>query len=154
MNSRFSNRRVCLRLLAAGVAFALGGCAGLEPAAPENVAEASPAWLDAQKPRIAARAQARWAALIKGDFATAYQFETPAYRSVFSAQQFQSQFGGAAMWTMAKVNSVRYDQNNVALVSVDVHYTVALPASVGHTASRVMQERWLYTDGDWWYISR
>lgn len=129
----------------------LGACAS-HPA-PADIAEASPQWLEAQKPRIAERAQARWDALIAGDFARAYAFQTPEYRSVFSAQQFAGNFGTAVAWRLARVKSVQYDQSNVARVVVEVEYEAPV-GLVNAKGVRQMSENWLYSEGSQWYISQ
>lgn len=131
-------------------ALMMSGCSTV--GAPTDITQASPEWLEAQKPQIAERAEARWKALIKGDFDTAYMYLTPEYRSVFSAQQFRSRFGGAVAWKLARVASVEYDRSNVAQVVVEVEYS----ASAGmHEVRgvRQMKERWVYTVGSGWYKS-
>lgn len=129
----------------------LSGCAGLR--APDDVARASPEWLETQKPRIAERAEARWKALIAGDLDAAYQFSSPEYRSVFSLQQFRAKFGTAVVWNLARVKSVKYDDSNVAQVVVQVEYQapVGLQSVKG---VREMTENWLYSTGSEWYISQ
>jgi hypothetical protein len=118
-----------------------------------DVTQASPAWLEAQKAVIAKRAEARWAALVAGDFAKAYGFESPEYRSVFSIQQFSGRFGGAVTWKLARTKSVEYDPGNVARVVVEVEYDAPIMAHGNVRGVRQMMEKWLFTDGDWWYIS-
>lgn len=129
----------------------LGACA--TPPGPADIADASPEWLEAQKTNIAARAQARWDALIAGDFTRAYAFQTPAYRSVFSAQQFAGNFGNAVAWRLARVKSVQYDPSNVARVVVEVEYEAPVGLRTARGV-RQMSENWLYSDGSQWYISQ
>lgn len=130
--------------------FMMSACSTVS--APVDVAQASPEWLETQKPQIAERAEARWKALIKGDFDAAYLYATPEYRSVFSVQQFRGRFGSAVAWKLARVASVEYDRSNVAQVVVEVEYS----ASAGmHEVRgvRQMKESWVYTAGSGWYKS-
>lgn len=131
-----------------------GGCASLERLrAPADAASASPAWLEAQKSAIASRAEARWKALIAGDFESAYAYETPARRSVSSLQQYQAMFGNSVAWRLATVKSIQYDPNNVARVLLEVEYDAPIMGVENARGLRQMTEKWLYSDGAWWYIS-
>lgn len=136
---------------AATVAAALlmSGCAALR--APDDISKATPDWLEAQKPLIAERAEARWKALIAGDFDTAYRFFSPEYRAVFSLQQFRAKFGTAVVWNFARAKSVKYDDSNVAHVLIQVEYEapVGLQSVKG---VREMAEKWLYSTESEWYI--
>jgi uncharacterized protein YchJ len=101
------------------------------------------------------RAEARWTALMNKDYAAAYEFFSPAYRSVVSLQQFERTRGSEVQWIAARVNDVRYDSPTVAVVSVAVTYKYAMPRSGGSEIEsiRELREQWLYKDGGWWYTS-
>lgn len=122
--------------------------------APADATQATESWLESQKPVIAQRAEARWKALIAGDFQTAYEFETPARRSVFSLQQYKGNFGNSVVWQLARVKSVEYDPVNVARVVLDVEYQAPVKGVENARGVRQMTEKWLYSDGGWWYISQ
>lgn len=147
-----------VRILAAVTLMAAlaAGCAHLNPelAAPADVTQASAQWLDAQKSVIADRAKARWQALIDGDFERAYAFESPARRSVLSLQQYRGNFGNSVPWQLATVKSVEYDPDNVARVLLEIEYQPLVKGAENARGIRQMAERWLYSDGGWWYISR
>lgn len=146
----FSLRSASRAALLAG-AMLLSGCASL--GAPDDITQASPEWLEAQKPRIAERAEARWSALIAGDFDAAYQFSSPEYKSVFSLQQFRGKFGTAVVWNVARVKSVAYDHLSVAHVLVQVEYQA--PVGLQDVKGvREMTEKWLYSADSEWYISQ
>lgn len=129
------------------------GCASLS-GAPADVTQASPAWLEAQKAVISERAEARWKALIAGDFESAYAYETPARRSVFSLQQYKGSFGNSVVWQLARVKAVEYDPANVARVVLEVEYQAPVKGAEHARGVRQMTEKWLYSDGGWWYISQ
>lgn len=137
--------KVRLSLVAAVVA----GCASIGPADTEG-------WRSSQRPVIKQRAEARWDALIKGNYETAYGFLTSAQRSVVSLQQYKGSIGGAVLWQVARVDDIRYDSPTVAAVSVAVTYRFMPPGSGGKEIESVrqMQEKWLYKDGGWWYTAQ
>jgi hypothetical protein len=98
------------------------------------------------------RVLARWQALIKGDFDAAYQFETPAYRAVYTPDQFRYQFGNQTLWRMANVMNIHYDDPIVARVQVEVAYRYAEPEKGRGVQSMTHQvsETWLRKEGQWW----
>jgi hypothetical protein len=104
------------------------------------------------------RVNARWAALMKHDFAAAYEFQTPAYREVYTVTTFTQQFGTWANWTKATVAKIimqpSLEESNLltAEVVVNIHYIVPFPSMDDPTpASTSVNERWLRKEGEWWY---
>ena len=133
-----------------GVAATLvAGCATVTPADSDE-------WRESQRPVLKQRAEARWGALIKGEYEAAYEYLTPAQRTVVSLQQYKRATGGAVQWRVAQVDDIRYDSPTVAAVSVAVTYRFAPPGSGGKEIESVrqLQEKWLYTDGGWWYTAQ
>ena len=148
MFSVSSRRSFVVAGLAYAMLFALPGCATLEP-------EESEKWRESQHPVLKARAEARWDALIKGDFEKAYTFSSPDFRGVVSAQQYRGKFGRALSWRLARVVNVSYDAPTVATVSVEVTYRASLPGTGGETIetqSRI-SEKWIYKNREWWYTA-
>ena len=143
-----------VRRLTAGLCLLpLVGCAGMLPQAEKSI-DPEQGWTEQVQSQLAARVLARWDALIAGNFDKAYEFETPAYRSVFSIQQYRGRFGSAVGWKSARILSTKYDENHTVAVSVAVDYE-ALVSGAGNVRSvREMPEKWLYSDGEWWYISQ
>jgi len=144
-----SNRMAVLMAgLACVIALSLTGCAPLQP-------EDSEQWHASQRPVLKERAEARWDALIKGDFEKAYSFTTPEYRDVVSMQQYKGKYGRVLDWQMAKVLNVSYDDPAVATVSVEVRYRVDLPGIRGEVfeTQKTIPEKWLYKDRKWWFVS-
>jgi hypothetical protein len=113
---------------------------------------ASPVVSEADEALLKERVLARWQALIKGDFEVAYQFETPAYRAVYTPDQFRYQFGNQTLWRMANVMNIHYDDPIVARVQVEVAYRYAEPEKGRGTQSMTHQvgETWLHKEGQWW----
>lgn len=145
LSCRSLNKGVRLVLVTSLIA----GCASIAPAD-------SDAWRISQRPILKQRAETRWNALIKGEYEVAYEYLTPAQRSVVSLQQYKRTTGGAVQWRVAQVDDIRYDSPTVAAVSVAVTYRFMAPGNGGKEIESVrqMQEKWLYKDGGWWYTTQ
>lgn len=116
----------------------------------------SDGWRQSQREVLISRAEARWDGLIGGDYARAYSYSSPDYRSVVSLQQYQRKFGRIVNWRLARAKDVSYDSPTVASVSVEVTYQVGGSKVSGETVENVklMTEKWLYKDGGWWYTDQ
>lgn len=145
-------RGFCAGLLAAGCLFTVAACSSLSGSQP--VLDPELGWSEQIEQQLSARVNARWEAVIAGDFEKAYAFETPAYRSVLSLQQYKARFGSAVDWKNARVVSIKYDQDHVAAVTVAVEYEAVVSLAGVVRSVREMPEKWLYSDAQWWYISK
>ncbi|MHB1402301.1 MAG: hypothetical protein ACYCWB_07885 [Thiobacillus sp.] len=134
--------------LACVALWALSGCAALQPNGGEQ-------WQESQRPVLAARAEARWGALIKGDIENAYMYTTPEYRAVVNLQQYKGKYGRVLDWRGARVVDISYDVPTVATVSVEVTYRVDLPGAGGELieTQKTISEKWMYKNREWWYTS-
>jgi hypothetical protein len=105
---------------------------------------------------VAARAAARWDALIRNDLDAVYQFEAPGYRKAISLEAFRSRFGAAAVWKEAKVLQVDLSPDATAAeVRVEIAYEPRLPmAGDFGLTRRPVKESWLEKDGHWWHVSK
>jgi hypothetical protein len=97
------------------------------------------------------RAELRWAALVAGDFGRAYEFETPAYRKVYTVWQFRDSFGRGVRWKQAKVVGIELKQPDVATVSIELEYSFHASAGGMMEDKAVNTETWLRIDGQWWH---
>lgn len=109
----------------------------------------------ADRAAIEERVNARWRALIAGDFRAAYEFEAPAYREATSYERFAARFGRDVVWRVARVVEIRYDSPEAAKVRVALDYQRKRAprewGDEGQTTSYV--EKWLKRDGQWWHRS-
>ena len=130
------------------VALLLAGCAAVP--ADTN------AWRDSQRPILASRVEARWQSLIAGDMEKAYSYLSPEYRAVVNLQQYKSKFGRVLDWRLARADDIRYDSPTVASVLVEVTYRLDLPGARGEQIEnkKALAEKWLYSDGGWWYTDQ
>lgn len=103
---------------------------------------------------IAERAQARWDALEAKDFAKAYSYYSPAYRSKSTAVDLEIKVRMQRVkWLGAKyVNHTC--SGDVCTVEVDLRYQVAKPVpgvSSWGSVNRI-EEQWIKVDGQWWFV--
>lgn len=109
-----------------------------------------------QRTALEQRVAARWEALIRRDFASAYGFASPAYRKAFSLDDFKRKFGdGKVVWRRVEVISVDFKGNDAATVGIKIHIVYHDPQTQKPLDMATHdQESWVYADGQWWYLVR
>lgn len=131
--------------LAAGLCMAaaalLSGCAAMQqtPKTPEQI--------------VAERSQARWNALLAGDWESAYSFATPALRQARDLSGYRALLGGQATWKKAELKSVNCPQPDVCNTRVRVGVAPVLVRGAKFVETDV-PERWVLVDGQWWHYRR
>ena len=118
------------------VIVALGGCATTqttpEGGKPEEV--------------VKARAQARWDAVTKEDFATAYGYLSPGSRSVNSLEAYRIAVP-KAFYKEGRVESVTCSGPDTCETQVRVEYEFK-----GKRFKTPLAETWIRQEGNWWYV--
>jgi len=130
-------RGVAAFILSVGVM----GCAG------SGSGSASSVQIEPQKV-VADLAAARWNALLKRDFAKAYDYLSPGTREVMSLDSYKAKVSGGK-WKKANVDSVscEQDQCNV-LMAIEYSYR-----DIKSLETR-LDEKWMRQDGKWWFVPR
>lgn len=100
---------------------------------------------------LRSRVEARWAALVAGDFDRVYEFETPVYRKIYTAQQFRARFGKDLRWKHARVVEIELKRPEVAAVAVEIEYSIPISGRGIMEDKIVDTETWLRVDGQWWH---
>jgi hypothetical protein len=136
------------RQRAAGAAIAiavlLGGCAagsgvgGLSADAPADV----------KRDAVAARAKARWEALIKLDAATAYSYLSPASRATMSLDQYKAKHK-LGMYRAVKVDDVNCE-GDACTVKLVLTYDYRRIKGV----DTPLVEKWIITQGQAWFVEQ
>jgi hypothetical protein len=107
----------------------------------------------APEQQIESRAEARWAALSKGDFEVAYGFESPAFREVTPLERFRGLFGSQVKWHGAEVKEVNMQENgDAAELVLSLDYTSPMPVGQPQRMTRGVKETWILADGEWWFL--
>lgn len=117
----------------------LAGCAAFSPAPPEKL--------------VRERAQARWNALIAGEWSKAYQYMAPSYRALVEEKRYPNQFGGGVAWVGAEVVNVACVEDRCT-VRMKVSYSIVLPGHPGQVGDTHFNETWIREEGQWWMYQK
>lgn len=119
----------------------LVGCAALAPTpqTPEEI--------------VQARANARWAAMLKGDTATAYEYLAPGMRALITKEAYAARFGGAVRWVGAEATRARCPEATKCLATVRIDTKAFLSRMKNVTVPTYYEETWVLQDGQWWLFS-
>jgi uncharacterized protein YchJ len=116
---------------------------------------ASPATTpESTRDSVEVRAQARWDALLTGDFETAWSYYSPGYRSSTSAVDLGISIKMRRVrWTTAEYQEHECAEN-ACTVKFKVGYTVnqPVPGLKQFDGSNFVDEKWVKTEGQWWYL--
>ncbi|WP_212629039.1 hypothetical protein [Pseudomonas sp. KB-10] len=110
-----------------------------------------PAKTDSEQ--VEARSQERLDQLMAGNIEKAYAFSTPGYRETHSQARFRADYAaGISRYVSASVKSASCEQD-ACTVMVDVRYKyVSSIGSKPMVIERATQERWIRTEGQWWFL--
>ena len=111
---------------------------------------------DSPERPIAERAQDRWDALLAGDFETAYDFYSPGYRSTASMVDLTFEYRSRRVhWTSAQYKEHSCLESTCKVV-FDMGYTInkPVPGLNKWDGSDVIEEKWVKTDGQWWFLPK
>lgn len=103
---------------------------------------------------VVERAQARWNALVTGDLETAYSYFSPGYRSTTSLIDYGVTLRTRPVkWTSAAYKDHSCEQDRCT-VRFDVGFTVPrpVPGLKVWNGNNVVEDTWIRTDGQWWYL--
>jgi hypothetical protein len=118
----------------------LAGCATTGPQTPEEV--------------VKARANERWAAVLKGDVPKAYGYMAPGYRAVHGEQDYRNARGSAVKWVAAEAVEVRCPEATKCLAKVRIEAKPFMGRRFGDTIATHAEETWLLEDGQWWLFEK
>ena len=145
MNGTVAKRRqswvgavVVLAGLLGGCATPMGGSAGLSADTPADV----------KKQAVAARAKARWDALIKPDLASAYTFLSPASRATMSLDLYKAKHN-VGMYRAVTIDDVSCEADRC---TVNLRLTYDYQRFKGMITPLV--ERWIITQGQAWFVEQ
>lgn len=100
------------------------------------------------------RAQARWDALVSGDFSTAYNYYSPGFRSSRTPADYELsmrlrkvQFRGAEY-----LDRECQEDSCTLKFSVQYHIASPVPGLDQWESKTTLDERWIRTEGQWWYV--
>ena len=94
------------------------------------------------------RAQARWDALVSGDYATAYRYLSPSSRAVLTQEAYAASLR-KGFWKSAKVNSVTCGGKDNCETHATIEYEIQ-----GRRTKTPLNETWIREGSEWWYLQR
>jgi hypothetical protein len=120
--------------VAAVLAVMLSSCAAMAPSSPEVA--------------VKERAQARWDAMVKGDFNAAYGYLSPGSRSVVSVQDYGASLR-RGFWKSATVEKVECGSAQSCEVLATIEYE-----TMGRRTKTPLRESWIRDGSEWWYLQK
>lgn len=112
----------------------ISGCAAVKPRTAEEA--------------VREKAQARWDAMVKGDFAEAYRYLSPGSRSVITAENFASSLR-KGFWRSAQVEKVECGSAHTCEAVATIEYE-----HLGMRTKTPIRETWILEGADWWYLRK
>jgi hypothetical protein len=125
--------RIPVRLVAGVLAIVLCACAAVAPRSETVVKE---------------RAQARWDALVKGDFNAAYGYLSPGSRSVTTATDYSAGLR-KGFWKSAAIDKVECGSAQSCEVFATIEYEFS-----GMRTKTPLRETWIRDGSEWWYLQK
>ena len=129
-------------LFAVVTALELSGCGTNVPGQSTGIVESD---ADTATRLVTERAQQRWNALLKQDMQIAYQFISPAGRSLMSLENYRPRVN-AGFWRGAKVKEA-----SCAAETCEVTVMVDIFAE-GVKFTNPVKETWILDAGKWWFV--
>ncbi len=131
--------KLCSTSLALAGGLFLAGCAGMGPT-PEN--------------QVLERAQERLDLFLAEDYAAAYDYLSPGYRSSVSSADYQrQQLMRRVRWTAARANESNCEEDSCK-VRISLEYEVfgAVPGVTRFPSRGDATENWVRSDGQWYFV--
>jgi hypothetical protein len=139
-NAVAKRRHYAVAAMAAAVG--LAGCAGMQgPLSAETKAEV-------KQERVAARAQGRWDALIKGDLDGAYAYMSPASKASMPLDLYKAKHK-VGMYRTIKVDKVACEAE-VCTVALTLTYDFKQSRGI----ATPLTEKWIISQGQAWFVDR
>lgn len=113
------------------------GTAQTEPPAPQTVP-------------LAERVAAFWEARLKGDEATAYQYEAYSHTGTMTLTQYIQARSPTLKYMAYTIDNIQ-EQENQAEVTVKLQYRMDIPGMVDLPMAMAIKERWNRLDDGQWY---
>lgn len=136
-----AKRRQSLGGVAMVAGVLLAGCAGLGGLSADSPAQA-------KRDAVAARAQERWNALIKGDLTAAYAYLSPASRATMPLDVYKAKHK-VGLYRAAKIDAVDCDTDTCT-----VRMLVTYDFKKFKGVVSPLQEKWVITQGQAWFVDR
>ena len=103
---------------------------------------------------VKARVEARWQAMVAGEYDKAYEFLSPGFRSRVSPEEFRGRFEGRTEWTGVDIQGVDCEEE-ICVASVLARFRfLGAPPFPPYDGEAAEKENWIISDGEWWHVPR
>ena len=104
---------------------------------------------------VAERAQQRWDSILTGELDVAYGLLSPAQRTSVTPLAYKRKvLNSPFRWKSAEVSQVQCQELTCqATVRVAMDVIGAVPGVARFPIEQDMEEQWILTDGEWWFVS-
>ena len=104
---------------------------------------------------VAERAQQRWDSILTGELDVAYGLLSPAQRTSITPLAYKRDvLNSPFRWKSADVSRVECQEMTcLATVTVAMDVIGAVPGVARFPIKQDMEEQWILTDGEWWFVS-
>jgi hypothetical protein len=145
VDRRFGWWRACARgierAVVPAVVVLVAGCA----ASGGNLTKDTP--VESKQTAVRERAEARWQAIIKGDYPVAYAYFSPGSREIVNLGTFEARMKGVAKYTGVKIDTVSCEA-----VACKVKLWLTYDHKVMKGVMTPAEEAWIIDGGQAWYV--
>jgi hypothetical protein len=123
------------------VLLGMNGCATFVEREPEEV--------------VRQRINERWSALIDGRLETAYTYETPEYRELYTFAKFRKKINGVGVWRKVEIERLSCELKK-CVATVLIHVTIKFGVGFDSVeSSGRSEEHWVQSSetGQWFHVS-
>ena len=105
---------------------------------------------------VMSRAEKRLHALYKLDYATAYKYMSPGYRSMNDLKLFSADYSGASEMDSYKITKVDCESIEVCSVHVITYYNSSIfglgsPSDEDYIIDYASKQTWIKLGNQWWF---
>ena len=137
--------RACARRILWAVAAAVAVLAAACGTTGGNLTKDTP--VESKQLVVRERSEARWQAIIKGDYPAAYAFLSPASKEIVKLGTFEAQLKGVVKYTGIKIDRV-----NCEAAACKVKLWLTYDHKMMNGVTTPAEEAWIIDGGQAWYV--
>lgn len=137
LNRRFLSKLVVMATLI-GLFFLQAGCFSQYPVT-----------------EVRERSEAKWQALVAGDYDKAYGYLSPGFRLKLDKIAFHNRYRNKLTFHSATVTRVEC-RKDICELDVELDYTIHAmpPFAIDFRRPEIRTEKWILSEGDWWFVPK
>ncbi len=103
------------------------------------------------------RVTAKWELLVAGEYAQAFEYYSPGFRSVNSVQGFVRAMSSRTIpWLGARLRDSGPCEPETCAVRVELDYKIQprVPGAVPFESTKIIHENWILENNQWFYVPK